>query len=124
MTTMIDWDKVMDDTCLAINMMIDHAFKEIGLSLALHSIKAGNNIFSGRDTGFLAKASHQSGFDVAVEANFEISEGMKVGIRCYSEEEDLWGEPSRFEICGWGELFTLVKDEAGAFDTYKKGLSK
>ena len=124
MTTEIDWIAVAEHTDVQIEKMINNAFEEIGLTPTVQSITVASNEFLSNDIGFSAKGSHPDGFDVLVGADFEKSGELGGDICCYSEKEELWGEPIDFEGCGWVGLFDLVQEEVAAYSAYKKALMK
>lgn len=121
MTAEIDWIAIDGHTDAQIEKMINHAFEEIGLTVTLLGVTLASNAFPGNDTGFLARGYHPDGLSVTVDADFVEPGEIEVGIRCYSEEKDLWGESSYFEGCGWGDLFNLIQEE---METFKTSLSK
>lgn len=117
MTTKIDWIAITGHTNTQIDKMIHRAFEKIGLKVALLSVVLTSNEFPGEDVGFLARGYHPDGLSVTVDADFVEPGEIEVGIRCYFEEKDLWGESSYFEGCGWGDLFNLIQEETEAFKT-------
>lgn len=121
MTTEIDWITITGHTNAQIDKMIHRAFEKIGLKVTLLSVVLASNEFPGKDVGFIAEGSHPDGFVVTVDVDFVESGEIEVGIRSYSEKEDLWGDVSYFEGCGWTDVFDLIQNE---IDVFKTSLSK
>lgn len=117
MTTKIDWVAITGHTNTQIDKMIHHAFEEIGLKVTLLSVAMASSAFPGEDVGFLAKGSRPDGFKVTVDVDFVEPGEIEVGIRAYSKKEDLWGDVSDFEGCGWTDVFNLIQKETDAFKT-------